>query len=179
MQSLIFLTINEIFRYVWIRNIYYHYLIIVYIFLLYLFYIIQMLIFFHVFNLFINVFFFCVTQMVDKFCPATFVNWAPLFLTTYILCGLEYCNNLPLIAYKIFFLKHGRFSYCEISVCGATSAFKHIHLKNLYFHFLSNRMRYDRGDGFPFDFEPNRIPFGSKSKEKLSPRSDPIQFERR
>ena len=25
-------------------------------------------------------------------------------------------------------------------------------------------MGYDRGDSFPFDFEPNRIPFGSKSK---------------
>ena len=25
-------------------------------------------------------------------------------------------------------------------------------------------MRYDRGDSFPFDFEPIGIPFGSKSK---------------
>ena len=40
-------------------------------------------------------------------------------------------------------------------------------------------MRYDRGDRFPFDFEPNGILFGSKSKGKLSPRSDPIQFERK
>ena len=40
-------------------------------------------------------------------------------------------------------------------------------------------MGYDRGDGFPFDFEPNGIPFGSKSNGKLSPRSDPIQFERK
>ena len=24
-------------------------------------------------------------------------------------------------------------------------------------------MGYDRGDSFPFDFEPNEIPFGSKS----------------
>ena len=31
---------------------------------------------------------------------------------------------------------------------------------------------------FPFDFEPNGIPFGSKSKGKLSPRSCPIQCER-
>ena len=38
-------------------------------------------------------------------------------------------------------------------------------------------MGYDRGS-FPFDFEPNGIQFGSKSKEKLSPRSYPIQFER-
>ena len=39
-------------------------------------------------------------------------------------------------------------------------------------------MGYDRGDSFPFDFESNVIPFGSKSKEKLSPWSYPIQFER-
>ena len=38
-------------------------------------------------------------------------------------------------------------------------------------------MGYDRGDSFPFDFEPNRIPFGSNSKGKLSPRSYAIQFE--
>ena len=40
-------------------------------------------------------------------------------------------------------------------------------------------MEYDRGDSFPFNFERNRIPFGSKSKEKLSPRSYPIQYERK
>ena len=39
-------------------------------------------------------------------------------------------------------------------------------------------MGYDRGDSFPFNFESNGIPFGSKSKGKLSPRSYPIQFER-
>ena len=38
-------------------------------------------------------------------------------------------------------------------------------------------MVYDRGDSFPFDFEPNGIPFGVKSKGKLSPRSYPIQCE--
>ena len=32
-------------------------------------------------------------------------------------------------------------------------------------------MGYDRGDSFPIDFEPNGIAFGSKSIEKLSPRS--------
>ena len=36
----------------------------------------------------------------------------------------------------------------------------------------------DRGDSFPFDFELNGNPFGSKSKVKLSPRSYPIQCER-
>ena len=40
-------------------------------------------------------------------------------------------------------------------------------------------MGFDRGDTFPFDFEPNGLPFGSKSKGKVSPRSYPIQFERK
>ena len=40
-------------------------------------------------------------------------------------------------------------------------------------------MGYDRGDSFPFDFEPNGTPFGSKSKGKLSPRSYPIQCDRK
>ena len=40
-------------------------------------------------------------------------------------------------------------------------------------------MRYDHGDSFPSDFEPNGFPFDSKSKEKLSPRSYPIQCERK
>ena len=40
-------------------------------------------------------------------------------------------------------------------------------------------MGYDRGDRFPFDFEPNGFPFGSKPKGKLSPRSYPIQFEKK
>ena len=40
-------------------------------------------------------------------------------------------------------------------------------------------MGYDRGDSFLFDFEPNEIPFGSESKRNLSPRSYPIQFERK
>ena len=38
-------------------------------------------------------------------------------------------------------------------------------------------MRYDRGDSFPF--EQNGIPFGSKLKGKLSPRSYHIQCERK
>ena len=44
---------------------------------------------------------------------------------------------------------------------------------------LSHGMGYDCGDSFIFDFEPNGIPFGSKSKGKLSPRSYPIQFEKK
>ena len=35
------------------------------------------------------------------------------------------------------------------------------------------------GDSFPFDFEPDGISFGSNSKGNLSPRSYPIQFERK
>ena len=40
-------------------------------------------------------------------------------------------------------------------------------------------MRYDRGDSFTFDFESYGNPFGSKSKGILSPRSYPIQYERK
>ena len=40
-------------------------------------------------------------------------------------------------------------------------------------------MKYDRGDSFYFDFELKAIPFGLKSKGKLSPRSYPIQCERK
>ena len=47
-------------------------------------------------------------------------------------------------------------------------------LRNLYFQFLSNWMGYDHGDSFPFDYGPNGILFGSKSKGKLSPWSYPI-----
>ena len=32
----------------------------------------------------------------------------------------------------------------------------------------------DGGASFPFDFEPNGLPFGSRSREGLSPRSCPI-----
>ena len=39
-------------------------------------------------------------------------------------------------------------------------------------------MGYDRSESFPFDFEPNGVPFGSKLKGKL-PRSYPIQYERK
>ena len=52
-------------------------------------------------------------------------------------------------------------------------------LRKLYFQFLSHWMGYDHGESFPFDFELNEIPFGSKSKGKLSPRSYPIQFQRK
>ena len=40
-------------------------------------------------------------------------------------------------------------------------------------------MGYNRGDSFPLDFEPNGNPFGSKSIGKMSPRSYPIQCERK
>ena len=52
-------------------------------------------------------------------------------------------------------------------------------LRKLVFDFLSNWMRYDRGDSFPFNSEPNGNPFGSKSKGKLSPRSYLIRCERK
>ena len=45
---------------------------------------------------------------------------------------------------------------------------------------ISIHIKYDdRGDSFPFDLEPNGFPFVSKSKGKLSPRSYPIQCERK
>ena len=40
-------------------------------------------------------------------------------------------------------------------------------------------MGYDCGDSFHFDFEPNGVPFGSKSKGKQSLRPYPIQCERK
>ena len=40
-------------------------------------------------------------------------------------------------------------------------------------------MGYDSGDSFPFDFELNGDPFGSKAKGKLSPRSYPVHCERK
>ena len=64
-------------------------------------------------------------------------------------------------------------SKAAITICG-TMAFA---LRKLYFHFLSHLMGYYRGESYPFDFEPNGFPFGSKSRGKLSPRSYPIQFE--
>ena len=36
-------------------------------------------------------------------------------------------------------------------------------------------MEYDRGKSFPFDFEPNEIPFGPKLKYKLLRRSYTVQ----
>ena len=54
-----------------------------------------------------------------------------------------------------------------------------LHSEEIDYQFLSNLLEYDRGDSFPFNFEPNEIPFGSKSKGKLSPRSYPIQCKRK
>ena len=39
-------------------------------------------------------------------------------------------------------------------------------------------MGYDRGDSFPIAFEPNGVP-ENQMNGKLSPRSYPIQFERK
>ena len=40
-------------------------------------------------------------------------------------------------------------------------------------------MEYDRGDSFPFDFEPNRISFGSENRKENCHHDHPIQFERK
>ena len=37
-------------------------------------------------------------------------------------------------------------------------------------------MRYDRGGSFPFDFEPNGISYGSKSKETCHHDHIPFNF---
>ena len=50
--------------------------------------------------------------------------------------------------------------------------------KDLPYRQCLNLMEYDRGDSFPFDFEPNGIQFDSESKGKLSSRSYSINFER-
>ena len=57
-------------------------------FLLYVFCIFHMLNF-SMIVIFLSMFFFCFTEMVDKFCPALFVDIVLLFLTTCLLCGQE------------------------------------------------------------------------------------------
>ena len=44
--------------------------------------------------------------------------------------------------------------------CRETPASQTAALRKLYLHFFSHWMGYNRGDGFPFNFEPNGIPFG-------------------
>ena len=51
-------------------------------------------------------------------------------------------------------------------------------LREIDFLFLSNLKVYDRSDSFPLYYEPNGIPFGSYSKEKLSLRSYSFKFEK-
>ena len=53
------------------------------------------------------------------------------------------------------------------------------HTEKTIFPFLSCWMGFDRGDIFPFDFEPNWNPLDLKSKGKLSPRSYSIQCEKK
>jgi len=84
------------------------------------------------------------------------LKFSPVYLRPW---GYLWLRNLPL------------FQNCNSLVLGFT-------LRKLYFHFLSHWMRRNRGDSFLFDFEPNGIPLGSKSKRKLSPRSCLIQCER-
>ena len=50
-------------------------------------------------------------------------------------------------------------------------------LRKLYSHFLSNLMGYDHGDSFPFDFEPNGIPFGSENRNEKLSNHDHIPFK--
>ena len=51
-------------------------------------------------------------------------------------------------------------------------------LRKLNFHFLSHWMGYDRGDSFPFNFEPNGIPFGTENrKENCHPNYIPFKVK--
>ena len=75
----------------------------------------------------------------------------------------------------------GGVNACHLShrLCLFSSCNHYFKLRKLIFHFLPYWMGYDRDDSFPFDSEPNGNPFGSKLKGKLSPRSYPIQCERK
>ena len=68
-----------------------------------------------------------------------------------------------------------KFNHMYPPACGCMYTEKTI----LPIPFTSNGIRsINHGDSFRFDFEPNGIPFGSKSKANLSSRSNPIQCER-
>ena len=88
-------------------------------------------------------------------------------------------NSLRLIAIeKIFLYK------CRIEIWRRSNLLTYTqdlaYTENSYsISLISNWIAYDRGDSFPFEFEPNEVPFGWKSKGKLSPRSYPIRFVRK
>ena len=77
--------------------------------------------------------------------------------------------NIFLLLFIIFYIYD--IAFCNISHPYITS-------KETNFWFLSHCMKYDRGDSFPFDYEPNGVPLVSQSKGKLSPRSHSLQSER-
>ena len=52
-------------------------------------------------------------------------------------------------------------------------------MNQMDFHLVHNQKENSPYDQIPFYYEPNGFPFGSKSKGKLSPRSYPIQCERK
>ena len=68
---------------------------------------------------------------------------------------------------QLFFLK---VISCSFQTCKGNHA-----LGKLVFHFFSNWIGHDRGDSFPFDFEPNGIPFGSENRMKNC-HHDHVQF---
>ena len=60
-------------------------------------------------------------------------------------------------------------TYCEHSLAFLSALIRVSNnntLRKLYFHFLSYWTGYDRDDSFPFDFEPNGIPFGSENRNE-------------
>ena len=79
--------------------------------------------------------------------------------------------------HKILLLSACKYMNCYRSAGCRTKHKENRVLRKLYFLFFSYWMGYDRGDSFPIDVEPNGVPFGLKSKGKLSPRSYPLQYE--
>ena len=84
------------------------------------------------------------------------------------------------IALLLFLLFIVSFVYCFLDVFIGyvreinPTLYRLCSLRKLYFHFLSHWMGYDRGDSFPFDFEPNGNPFGLN--RKVSRHHDHIPF---
>ena len=89
---------------------------------------------------------------------------------------LEHHVNMVLIILRVALMTY--IGMIPRGLRGTCDAKIPVPLRNLCFHFLSHWMGYDRGDSFPFDFEPKGFPLGSKSKGKLLSWSYPMQCER-
>ena len=96
----------------------------------------------------------------------------------YLTCNVKYTYIVAMYPWytrkNAFNFAWVRFLWCVEAiiytyVCSAgvsnSRLYNSLTLRKLVFHFLSDWMGYDRGYSFHFKFEPNGIPFGSKSKE--------------